>query len=135
MLSVPGSGIYCATKHAVVAISECLHHELSLLQTKIGVSVLCPAFVKTGIADSERLRPADAAKNPHPMTQASDQMAKHAVSNARITVQDVARDTLQAVKDQRFYIFTHERIMPSIEQRFKHILKGLPPHNSLQEKK
>ena len=52
-------GAYTASKHAVVALSECLHHELVQTGAPIGVSVLCPAYVQTGIADAERHRPAE----------------------------------------------------------------------------
>ena len=58
LLSVPGMGAYCVSKHAVVTLTECLYHDLAQRAAKIGVSVLCPAYVPTGISDSERNRPA-----------------------------------------------------------------------------
>ena len=61
VITGPGMGIYCVTKHAVVALSEALHHEMQLMQTKVGVSVLCPAWVNTQIVDSGRNRPAEVA--------------------------------------------------------------------------
>lgn len=134
LLSVPGSSIYCASKHAVVTISECLHHELRMLNSQVNVSVLCPAFVKTGIADSERSRPAGAPKNPHPLTAQMDAMTRHAVNSGRLSAEDVMRETLQAVKDNRFYVLTHPGIKRSIEGRLRHILDDLPPHNTLSEK-
>lgn len=130
-LSVPGSGIYCVSKHGVVTLSECLHHELGMLKANVGVSVLCPAFVPTGIADSENLRPQDAPKNPHPMTKSSDAMTKQAVASGRLSAADVARITLDAVKGQRFYVFPHQKIKASIEGRLQHILDERTPHNSL----
>jgi short-subunit dehydrogenase len=42
LLAPPGSGVYAASKHAVVAITECLYHELRDQNAPIGVSVLCP---------------------------------------------------------------------------------------------
>lgn len=130
-LSVPGSSIYCVSKHGVVTLSECLHHELGMLKTNVGVSVLCPAFVPTGIADSENLRPQDAPKNPHPMTKSSDAMTKQAVASGRLSAADVARITLDAVKAKRFYVFPHQKIKASIEGRLQHILDERTPHNSL----
>ena len=47
IITGPGMGIYCVTKHAVVALSEVLHHEMQMLHAKVGVSVLCPAWVNT----------------------------------------------------------------------------------------
>ncbi|MGJ8669857.1 MAG: SDR family NAD(P)-dependent oxidoreductase [Oceanococcus sp.] len=134
-LSVPGSGVYCVSKHAVVTMSECLYHELNMLQAQVGVSLLCPAFVPTGIADSENLRPQDAAKNPHPMTASTDAMTKHAVASGRLSAADVARITLDAVKANRFYVFPHEKIKNSISGRFNNILNDAPPHNSLTDTK
>ena len=61
----PELGVYSASKHAVVAASECLFHELRAAGHPVGVSVLCPAYVDTRIADSQRHRPADLAEaNP-----------------------------------------------------------------------
>lgn len=132
VLAVPGSAIYCATKHAVVAISEVLHHELNMLGAKVGVSVLCPAFVNTGIADSDRLRPAEAAKNPHPMTKASEAMTRQAIEKSKVSAEDVARITIDAVRAGQFYIFTHPKIKTMFEARFRNLLEELPPHNSLE---
>jgi len=56
-LSGPGAGIYRMTKQAVVSLSESLYHELTLLPSKIGVSVVAPSFVKTGIMEGEKNRP------------------------------------------------------------------------------
>src|SRR5688500_18514267 len=58
LISPPGSGAYNVTKHAVVALSESLHHDLKERSSNVGVSVLCPAYVPTGISSSERNRPA-----------------------------------------------------------------------------
>lgn len=68
LLSVPAMGIYCVSKHAVVTLSECLYHDLAERGSKIGVSVLCPAYVPTGIIDSERNRPA-LLRNPTDMSK------------------------------------------------------------------
>src|SRR5258708_16187628 len=57
LINPPGSGAYNVTKHAVVALSETLQHDLRERNSAVGVSVLCPAYVPTGIADSERNRP------------------------------------------------------------------------------
>jgi len=132
LLSVPGSSSYCVSKHGVVTISECLYHELQLVQAKIGVSVLCPAFVKTGIADSARNRPDElAASNTHPMTKAMDQVMRDAVDKGKISAVEVAQVTMDAVKENRFYILTHSNITGAVEARVRHILDDKKPHNSM----
>jgi NAD(P)-dependent dehydrogenase (short-subunit alcohol dehydrogenase family) len=57
LISPPGMGAYNVTKHAVVALSETLYHDLRSRDCAVGVSVLCPAYVPTRIAESERNRP------------------------------------------------------------------------------
>src|SRR3989304_4948466 len=65
LISPPGMGIYCVSKHAVVTLSECLHHDLAQKTDKLKCSVLCPAYVPTGIADSGRNRPAALRETRH----------------------------------------------------------------------
>src|SRR6478672_11227870 len=62
LTSTPFMGPYTATKHAVVAMSECLAKELELAKSKVKASVLCPGFVQTNISSSERNRPRDLGK-------------------------------------------------------------------------
>src|SRR5512134_171510 len=64
LMSNPFSGPYTVSKHAVVALSEVLHHELTLTGTKVGVSVLCPEAVATRIGESERNRPGGPVATP-----------------------------------------------------------------------
>ena len=126
LLSVPGSGVYCASKHAVVSLSECLHHDLRMAQAKIGVSVLCPAWVATGIADSERNRPASLAER-NPLAAPYEEAVRKAVASGKLSAADVARITLDAVKANRFYILPHQRIKASIESRMRDILDEREP--------
>ena len=58
LVAGPFMAPYNASKHAVVAISETLHHEMAMMAPHVKVSVLCPGWVRTRIADSERNRPA-----------------------------------------------------------------------------
>ncbi len=126
----PELGVYAASKHAVVAASECLFHELRAAGHAVGVSVLCPAYVDTGIADSQRHRPADIAEvNP----DNDDFMARTrtAMKSGRLTATDVARLTLEAVRQERFYVFTHPRAIGGVEQRLRDIVQGHSPTNPL----
>jgi NAD(P)-dependent dehydrogenase (short-subunit alcohol dehydrogenase family) len=132
LISPPGSGAYNVTKHAVVALSETLHHDLRERGSAIGVSVLCPAYVPTGIADSERNRPPGlepTAKGKE--TLAREQMLKKAVASGRVSADDVARAVVQAVKEERFYILTHPRIKGAIGARMEDILQERTPRNPM----
>jgi len=130
LLSVPGMGIYCVSKHAVVTLSECLHHDLTERGSKIGVSLLCPAFVPTGIVDSERNRPA-LLRNPSrartPEDQAREEQMRHAVQSGRVSAEMVADMVLDAIRKERFYIFTHPRIKPAIQSRMEDVLNERNP--------
>ena len=126
LLSVPGSGVYCASKHAVVSLSECLHHDLRMARSAIGVSVLCPAWVSTGIADSERNRPAElSARNP--LAAPYEENVRKAVASGKLTAAEVARITVDAVKSNRFYVLPHQKIKASIESRMRDILDEREP--------
>ena len=132
IINPPGSGAYNVTKHAVVALSETLHHDLRERGSPVGVSVLCPAYVPTGIADSERNRPAGVeATVKSKETLAREQMLKKAVSSGRLSADDVARAVVQAVKEERFYVLTHPRIKGAIGARMEDILQERAPRNPL----
>ena len=118
-LSPTTMGLYNVSKHAVVTLSETLHHDLRSVGAAIGVTVLSPAFVPTGIAQSERNRPADHASTSPPsqaMLRARTAMER-AVSSGRLSAADVATLTFEAIEAGRFYLFTHPAILPSIRAR------------------
>jgi NAD(P)-dependent dehydrogenase (short-subunit alcohol dehydrogenase family) len=128
LLCAPVMGVYNVSKHAVVALTETLHHDLRMAGAQIGVSLLCPAFVPTGIALSHRNRPAD-LRGAAPT--ASQKMAHaaivKAVDSGRVAAPEVARITFEAIAEDRFYIFTHPQILPSVQLRFDDILAQRTP--------
>ena len=130
LISVPASSVYCVTKHGVVTLSECLHYDLQLFKANIGVSVLCPAFVNTGIKDSERHRPAELA-GANPLSKPFEKQMRKAIESGRISAADIARITLDGVKSGRFYILTHPKIKGSIEMRLQDILQDRVPTNMM----
>ena len=115
---------YNVSKHGVVSLSETLYHDLRLVGSKVGVSVLCPAFVPTGIADSERNRPAGMANDAPPTASQAALKAQldKAVASGKISAERVAEMTFEAVREERFYVITHERMMPSIELRLQDVV-------------
>jgi len=127
LTTAPFIGPYNATKQAVVAISETLYKDLEAAGVSgVGVSVLCPGFVQTRIADAGRNRP--------------DWAPARDVENAeevRATIQDlvdggippsvVADMVLDAVRTDTFYIRTHPELDAAIRTRFEDILGGRPP--------
>lgn len=133
LISPPGMGIYCVSKHAVVTLSECLHHDLAQKTDKVRCSVLCPAYVPTGIADSGRNRPAGLKDTRQKSAEdlALDANLKKAVQSGKLSAADVAQKVYEAVRDERFYILTHPKIKASIQWRMEDILQDRNPTNPM----
>ena len=143
LLSPPAMGIYNASKHAVVSLTETLYHDLQLAQAGqtshaahaahganvsaagplVGCSLLCPAFVPTGIADAERARPAELRNDSGPTRSqiAADKQLQRAVRSGKLTADNVADITFEAIAARRFYIVTHPGIMATVELRHEDI--------------
>ncbi|HEX9392513.1 MAG TPA: SDR family oxidoreductase [Usitatibacteraceae bacterium] len=127
LLSPQLMGAYNVSKHAVVALSETLFHDLNAVAAgapgKIGCSVLCPAFVPTGISQSHRNRPADLQNEAGPTEsmKVAQKMTHKAVSAGKMSAADVAQITFDAIRDNRFYILTHPKIMATVKMRLEDI--------------
>jgi NAD(P)-dependent dehydrogenase (short-subunit alcohol dehydrogenase family) len=126
LISVPGSSVYCVSKHGVVTMSECLRQELRQAGAAIGVSVLCPAFVPTRIVDSARNRPAELA-NENPQGAPYARSVRKAVESGRISAAQVAATTLEAVRAGRFYVIPHAKIKGHVRTRLEDIVQEREP--------
>jgi len=136
LLSLPGMGLYCLTKHAVVTLTECLHHDLAAHSEKVRCSVLCPAYVPTRISESERNRPAPLREERKSSEEdlAREEQLRHAVRSGRISAEQVADMVLEAVRSERFYILPHQKIKAAIETRMQDILLERVPTDTLSRK-
>ncbi len=127
LTSTPFMGPYTATKHAVVALSECLAKELELAKVHVGVSVLCPGFVKTRIAQSHRNRPGEQQKvGDNPLAQKFAAVLQQLVDSGK-PVEIVADAIVEAIQQAKFYILTHPEMKPAIEHRMRQILDEQQP--------
>ena len=130
VVSSPG-GIYPVTKHAIVALSETLYHELTLTGAKVKVSVLCPGLVNTRILDSARNRPADlqnevVQRKASPEEEAVLQLMHQAVE-AGMPPPQVADIVFKAIRDEKFYIFSHPEWKEAIRTRMEDVLQERNP--------
>jgi short-subunit dehydrogenase len=136
LLAAPAMGVYNASKHAVVGMTETLYHDLRLAGGQVDCSLLCPAFVPTGIANAERVRPGD-LRNDAPLTAsqklAGRQLTK-AVQGGRLSAQEVAEITFDAIRERRFYVITHPIIMASVQLRLDDIAQLRNPTDPLSLK-
>ena len=127
LISPPGMGVYNVTKHAVVALTETLHHDLARRDTRVKCSLLCPAYVPTGIADSARNRPAELSEPARARSaeeSALEDGLRKAVRSGKISAAEVAQAVFDAVREERFYILTHPKILGAVRARMEDILGG-----------
>jgi NAD(P)-dependent dehydrogenase (short-subunit alcohol dehydrogenase family) len=121
MVSPPTMEPYCATKFAVVAMSE--GWAVQLAAKAIGVSILCPGFVKTRIHESRRNRPETYGADTR---QAAPEDL--AISGANvlggIPTEPVAARVVEAVRDNDLYVFTHPEFKAAVAARFERILEA-----------
>ncbi|MDQ1509713.1 MAG: hypothetical protein QOG50_1557, partial [Actinomycetota bacterium] len=97
---------YNASKHAVVALSETLHHEMAMMAPQVKVSVLCPGWVRTRIADSARNRPDESAEDAAGESVLSGLL--HTLVDKGMSSDEVATKVLAAIRAEQFWIFPHD---------------------------
>jgi NAD(P)-dependent dehydrogenase (short-subunit alcohol dehydrogenase family) len=113
-------GIYTATKHAVLAVSETLARQLE--DTSVGVSALCPGAVRTRITRADRNQPG----YEHDLAPGEAER----LMEGGMDPTEVAQMVLDAVRDDRFYIFTHgEEYDEPLRRRTAGILERRNPTN------
>jgi short-subunit dehydrogenase len=124
LMSTPGMGVYHVTKHGIMTLSETLYQELRLKKSKIGVSVLCPGHVRTQILESERTRPIHLRN--HTRDRKADQQYKKIIQEGMLPEQ-VAEHVFNAIKENKFYIFTHPEFKKGMQLRMEDILQERNP--------
>jgi len=122
----PFMGPYSASKFAVVAISETLHHELTMTQANVRASVLCPGWVNTNIDRAERNRPRALGGRDAGGDDPRAQLLRQVLASG-IAPDAVAEQVLGAIRDERFWIFTHPELQPAVEARWDAIRAGSNP--------
>ncbi len=118
-------GMYTATKHAVVGLSESLYRELE--DTNVSVHCLCPNLVNTGIFHSERNR--DDGVEMTAAQTATMAPLREAITAMGITPTQVAADIIEAMRQDKFWIFTHDITKQGLKVRYQDIEAGRNPSN------
>jgi NAD(P)-dependent dehydrogenase (short-subunit alcohol dehydrogenase family) len=112
-------GIYNTTKFAVRGMSESLR--ASLAPKGIGVSVLCPGLVKSYIYASNDIRPAELKAGAKPVdTENVKRLAE--VHEFGMEPDVIAVRTLEAMRENRFHIFSHPEFRDELRELFDEIL-------------
>ncbi len=127
--TIPYASIYHMSKHAVLALSECLHHELALRGSKVKVSVLCPEMVTTRIETSARNRPAS-LQSKEPNKSKERELVEQGMAEAikqGVAPSEIAERVLRAIRDERFYILSDGNWRKACNTRMDDIREGRNP--------
>lgn len=132
LLTGPYGAAYKAAKHAVVALSEVLYCDLEERGAQVKVSVLCPAFVNTGIfdADHNRRGGAEGAAPETPKLLPADQLHQQRLQQMAAVAMApaaVAAQVFTAIRDEQFYILTHPVFDSWIRARMNNIIHRRNP--------
>jgi NAD(P)-dependent dehydrogenase (short-subunit alcohol dehydrogenase family) len=125
----PGSGpVYAASKHAVVALSEELFKATKMAGIPVGVSVLCPGWVRTAIMDAERNWPAPLGESPSPALAYNVLRPHYTRAISEGTDPAVIADVVaEAIASGRFWILPHPEWVERAARRWHRIAEGLDP--------
>jgi NAD(P)-dependent dehydrogenase (short-subunit alcohol dehydrogenase family) len=133
LLAFPMGAPYNAAKAAVVALSETLFQELTLLGARVGVTVVCPGGLQTRFLESERNRPPALQPRHRPdlrTTPVFDEIncrSRVLIEKEGMPPQEAAARVVNAVMTGEFYVLTHDIFRPAIEERTRNILAGRSP--------
>jgi NAD(P)-dependent dehydrogenase (short-subunit alcohol dehydrogenase family) len=130
LCAMPFAGIYHMTKHAVLALSESLYHELELSSEKVKVSVLCPELIKTGIGTCERNRPTEYSKPGDIVESDARQLVFDSINEGIQTGVDpsvMADRVIAAIRSDTFYILSEDGWRETAHQRMEDIRTSQNP--------
>ena len=117
LLASPGLGAYTAGKHAVWALAETMHHELAREESKLGVSLLCPGAVRTGLVDAPSVSPGGAMQG----------RLKARMDEAGLEPDALAEAAFEGIAAERFWIFPQPAFKAAAETRFTRLIAEEPP--------
>ena len=121
------AGIYCASKFAVLGLSEALQEALA--KYDIGVSCLCPANVNSNIAESVRTRPAHLSNSGYKFDPSVEQSLK-TIYSAGKDPEELAEEVKTAMQQDQFYIIPYPEARGMLQAHFADIIDCLPPEDA-----
>lgn len=129
LTTLPFMAPYSATKHAVLAISEALYHELAMLGSAVKVTVLCPGFIKTRIADANRNWLEHLGPEPSRDSPAAEMIEPlvRGLVEAGKPPEELAEQVLDAIRTERFLVITEPETCRSAADIRAAMLEGSDP--------
>ena len=135
LVNPPNMGVYNVSKHAVVSLTETLYQDLRLVSDQVTASVLCPFFVTTGITRSERNRPADLPPAAPTRSQLIGRaMSDKAVGSGKVSAAMVAQYVFDALREQRFYVYSHPQALGSVQLRMEDVVQSRNPSDPFAQR-
>lgn len=129
LTSNPGMGPYNVAKHGVVTLSETMFVELQMTHPEVGVSVLCPGWVRTRIHESERNRPdlpdVQVTETDEGLSALKEMVAGWIAEGLQPA--HVASLVVEAIRENRFYVLTHPEWQGMVRDRVDRMLSGEQP--------
>ena len=122
-----GAAIYCAAKAAVNNLSE--SYNIALKKYGIGVSVCCPANIKSNIAEATFTRPEHLKKTGYVVDDKTVDSLRSIHSQGMEPV-DLANWIKKGMEDEQLYIIPYPEAKPMLESHFKMILDSVLPEEA-----
>jgi NAD(P)-dependent dehydrogenase (short-subunit alcohol dehydrogenase family) len=122
----PFMGPYNATKHAVVALSETLALELASIGSPVKVSALCPGFIRTAIAESDRNWPGPPGDRPASEGSEAGELIRQLVAGGGDPT-DLAARVVDAIRADQFFILSEDEHAGVSRQRADEARSGAQP--------
>jgi NAD(P)-dependent dehydrogenase (short-subunit alcohol dehydrogenase family) len=126
--TTPMTSVYTVSKHAALALSECLHKELAVTQSKLRTSVLCPEMIRTGIGEAERNRPKVLSTDEKSATRDMIVQATSDAAREGLPPSEMADRVVHAIREERFYILAEDDTWRAMsDQRCRDLIAGHDP--------
>jgi NAD(P)-dependent dehydrogenase (short-subunit alcohol dehydrogenase family) len=119
----PGAGLYTTAKFGVHGLSEALRY--SLRPHGIGVSMVCPGLVRSKIYESDRIRPPELSTDTTP-ADAEFMRLLPGLHEAGMEPDEIGEKVLRAIRENRFYVFTHPDHREELREIFDEVLAQFP---------
>jgi len=123
LVAGPGAGIYTTAKFAVHGLSDALRW--SLIPHGIGVSMVCPGLVKSKIYESDLIRPPELSTD---VTPADEEFMRilPGLHEAGMDPDEIGEKVVRAIRENRFYVFTHPDHRDELRGIFDEIISSFP---------
>jgi NAD(P)-dependent dehydrogenase (short-subunit alcohol dehydrogenase family) len=123
LVATPGLAPYVSSKHAVVGVMESVHHELARVDSDVGVSVVCPGNVSTGLPE----RPDAVVGDPQDAALADLHRTVQEGVRAGADPATVVAAVLEAVRDGRFWVLPQPEVGWVAHDRTRRLSEGEAP--------